>query len=218
MAQGPHVAGHGAGPIDDLAMRCPFCSANDDRVVDSRESRDGATIRRRRECLACGRRFTSYEQIEAIPYLVVKVDGRREEFSRQKLLSGLKKACEKRPIPARKQEELVEHLEQQLHQREEREISTSEIGAVVMEQLRALDPVAYVRFASVYRRFEDIGSFVEEIQSLLNRPAAAEHARAEGQNLHGERLDDERLDGVSLGDERLDGVSLDDERAAGDLR
>ena len=155
-------------------MKCPFCSANDDRVVDSRESRDGATIRRRRECLACARRFTSYEQIEAIPYLVVKVDGRREEFNRQKLLGGLLKACEKRPIPARRQEELVEHIEQQLHLREEREISTQEIGSIVMEKLRDLDPVAYVRFASVYRRFEDIGSFVEEIQSLLRRDPDAE--------------------------------------------
>lgn len=150
-------------------MKCPFCSVNDDRVVDSRESRDGATIRRRRECLSCGRRFTSYEQIEAIPYLVVKVDGRREEFNRQKLLTGLLKASEKRPIPARRQEEIVEHIEQQLHHREEREISTSEIGSIVMGRLRDLDPVAYVRFASVYRRFEDIGSFVEEIQSLLEK-------------------------------------------------
>lgn len=152
-------------------MRCPFCSATDDRVVDSRESRDGDTIRRRRECLACGRRFTSYEQIEVIPYLVIKADGRREEFSRSKLLGGLLKACEKRPIPARKQEEIVEVVEQYLHRREDREISTREIGALVMEQLRSLDPVAYVRFASVYRRFEDIGSFVEEIQSLLQKPA-----------------------------------------------
>jgi transcriptional repressor NrdR len=154
-------------------MKCPFCSANDDRVVDSRESRDGATIRRRRECLECGRRFTSYEQIEAIPYLVVKSDGRREEFSRSKLLTGLMKACEKRPIPARKQEAIVEHIEQLLHQREERELSTDEIGTTVMEQLRDVDQVAYVRFASVYRKFEDIGSFVEEIQSLLGEPRSA---------------------------------------------
>lgn len=151
-------------------MKCPFCSANDDRVVDSRESRDGATIRRRRECLECGRRFTSYEQIEKIPYLVVKVDGRREEFSRQKLLAGLQKACQKRPIPAKNQEEIAELIEQRLHQREEREIGTQEIGTVIMEKLRELDPVAYVRFASVYRRFEDIGAFVEEIQSLLKDP------------------------------------------------
>ena len=152
-------------------MKCPFCSANDDRVVDSRESRDGATIRRRRECLECGRRFTSYEQIEKIPYLVVKVDGRREEFSRQKLLAGLKKACEKRPIPAKRQEEIAEQIEQLLHQREEREISTQEIGSVVMGSLRLLDPVAYVRFASVYRRFEDIGAFAQEIESLLKAPS-----------------------------------------------
>lgn len=154
-------------------MRCPFCSANNDRVVDSRESRDGATIRRRRECLSCARRFTSYEQIEAIPYLVVKSDGRREEFNRSKLLTGLLKACEKRPIPARKQEAIVEVVEQRLHAREEREITTHEIGEIVMDQLRDLDPVAYVRFASVYRRFEDIGSFALEIQSLLAQPASA---------------------------------------------
>lgn len=151
-------------------MNCPFCSNNNDRVVDSRESRDGATIRRRRECLDCRRRFTSYEQIEAIPYLVIKADGRREEFSRTKLLSGLMRACEKRPIPARKQEDIVELVEQRLHLKEEREISTQEIGATVMDELRELDPVAYVRFASVYRRFEDIGAFVDEVRSLMGQP------------------------------------------------
>ncbi len=151
-------------------MNCPFCSNNNDRVVDSRESRDGATIRRRRECLDCNRRFTSYEQIEAIPYLVVKTDGRREEFSRTKLLSGLMRACEKRPIPARKQEDIVELVEQRLHLKEEREISTQEIGATVMDELRELDPVAYVRFASVYRKFEDIGAFVDEVRSLMGQP------------------------------------------------
>lgn len=154
-------------------MRCPFCGKNQDRVVDSRESRDGLTIRRRRECLECGRRFTSYEQIEDIPYLVVKNDGRREEFSRSKLLGGLRKACEKRPIPAKMLEETVELIEARLHEREDREISTREIGATVMEWLRTLDPVAYVRFASVYRRFEDVGAFVEEVRSLLNQPETA---------------------------------------------
>ncbi len=153
-------------------MNCPFCSKNNDRVVDSRESRDGAMIRRRRECLECGRRFTSYEQIENIPYLVVKSDGRREEFSRSKLLSGLMKACEKRTIPAKRQEDIAELIEQRLHLKEDREISTQEIGATVMEELRKLDPVAYVRFASVYRRFEDIGAFVDEVQSLLNQPTS----------------------------------------------
>ena len=150
-------------------MNCPFCSRNKDRVVDSRESRDGATVRRRRECLECGRRFTTYEQIEDIPYLVVKTDGDREEFNRTKLLAGVRKACEKRPVPAREQEAIVEEIEQRLHRKEEREITTREIGAMVMSRLRELDPVAYVRFASVYRRFEDVGAFVDEVQSLLER-------------------------------------------------
>ena len=151
-------------------MNCPFCSKNNDRVVDSRESRDGATIRRRRECLECGRRFTSYEQIENIPYLVVKTDGRREEFNRSKLLGGVMRACEKRTIPAKRQEDIAELIEQRLHLKEDREITTQEIGATVMEELRKLDPVAYVRFASVYRRFEDIGAFVDEVRSFLNQP------------------------------------------------
>lgn len=153
-------------------MICPFCTRNNDRVVDSRESRDGATIRRRRECLECHRRFTSYEQIEAIPYLVVKTDGRREEFNRGKLLGGLLRACEKRPVPAKRQEEIVDEIERKLLLKEEREISTREIGATVMQRLRGLDPIAYVRFASVYRRFEDIGAFVEEVESFLSQPAS----------------------------------------------
>lgn len=148
-------------------MRCPFCSENRDRVVDSRESRDGVTIRRRRECLSCGRRFTSYEQIEDIPYLVVKHDGSREEFSRKKLMSGLLKACEKRPVPQRRLEQIVEEAENILHEREDREISTRDIGAFVMERLRELDQVAYVRFASVYRRFEDIDAFMDVLRGLI---------------------------------------------------
>lgn len=148
-------------------MRCPFCSENRDRVVDSRESRDGATIRRRRECVSCGRRFTSYEQIEDIPYMVIKHDGTREEFSRKKLLGGLLKACEKRPVPLKRLEAIIDQAEGMLHDREDREISTREIGAFVMEQLRDLDPVAYVRFASVYRRFEDVGAFMDVLTPLL---------------------------------------------------
>lgn len=148
-------------------MRCPFCSENHDRVVDSRESRDGATIRRRRECLACGRRFTSYEQIEDISYMVVKRDERREPFQRAKLLAGLKRACEKRPVPARRLEEIAAEVEARLHEREEREISSREIGTLLMERLHALDPVAYVRFASVYRRFEDIGAFTDMLTELV---------------------------------------------------
>ncbi len=150
-------------------MRCPFCAENRDRVVDSRESRDGEVIRRRRECLGCGRRFTSYEQIEGIPYMVVKHDGRREEFSRKKLLSGLYRACEKRPVSGKQLESIADGAENLLHEREDREISTRDIGAFVMERLRGLDQVAYVRFASVYRRFEDIGSFTDVVQTLIQR-------------------------------------------------
>ncbi|HLX08444.1 MAG TPA: transcriptional regulator NrdR, partial [Thermoanaerobaculia bacterium] len=154
------------------AMKCPFCSENRDRVVDSRESRDGATIRRRRECLSCERRFTSYEQIDTIPYMVVKHDGSREEFSPNKLLSGLRKACEKRPIATRSLEAIVAEAEAMLHDREDREISTHEIGAFVMERLRKLDQVAYVRFASVYRRFEDLDAFMDVVKSLIHPGAA----------------------------------------------
>ena len=149
-------------------MKCPFCSANRDRVVDSRESRDGDTIRRRRECLSCGRRFTSYEQIEDIPYMVVKHDGSREEFSRKKLLGGLLKACEKRPVALKKLESIVEQTESLLHDREDREISTQEIGSVIMERLREIDQVAYVRFASVYRRFEDVDAFMDVLKTLIH--------------------------------------------------
>lgn len=148
-------------------MRCPFCSENRDRVVDSRESRDGATIRRRRECLSCGRRFTSYEQIEDIPYMVVKHDGTREEFSRKKLLGGLLKACEKRPVAVKQLEAIADAAESMLQDQEDREISTQDIGAFVMERLKELDQVAYVRFASVYRRFEDIDAFMDVLKSLI---------------------------------------------------
>ncbi|HVS14664.1 MAG TPA: transcriptional regulator NrdR [Thermoanaerobaculia bacterium] len=150
-------------------MRCPFCSENDDRVVDSRESRDGLTIRRRRECLGCGRRFTSYEQIEDIAYRVVKSDGRRQEFSRSKLLAGLLKACEKRPVAIKALEQLVDDAESLLHDREDREISTQELGEFVMGRLRTLDQVAYVRFASVYRQFEHVDAFMDELRKLLGQ-------------------------------------------------
>ncbi len=155
-------------------MKCPYCSENRDRVVDSRESRDGATIRRRRECLACGRRFTSYEQIESIAYMVVKRDGRREAFSRNKLLNGLHRACEKRPVPPRRLEELADQVEARLHDREDREISSREIGSILMDRLYPLDQVAYVRFASVYRRFEDIEAFTDVLTALLEKEAREE--------------------------------------------
>jgi transcriptional repressor NrdR len=148
-------------------MKCPFCASTKDRVVDSRESKDGLTIRRRRECLACSRRFTSYEQIENIAYRVVKSDGSRQEFNRSKLLAGLLKACEKRPVAVRDLEALVDDAEMLLQDREDREIETHELGEFVMDRLRELDQVAYVRFASVYRRFEHIDAFMDELRKLL---------------------------------------------------
>ncbi|MEM7482807.1 MAG: transcriptional regulator NrdR [Acidobacteriota bacterium] len=151
-------------------MKCPFCSSNRDRVVDSRERDDGATIRRRRECLECARRFTSYEQIEDIPYMVVKSDGTREEFSRKKLMAGMFKACEKRPVPSRRLENIADEVESLLHQQEDREISTQDLGSFVMEGLKGLDQVAYVRFASVYRRFEDVEGFKEILKGLVGAP------------------------------------------------
>ena len=150
-------------------MRCPYCGAGDDRVVDSRESREGAVIRRRRECNACQRRFTSYETVEEIPLLVVKKDGRREPFDRNKLLRGLMKACEKRPVETKTLEEICDAVEGELSAHEPREMTTVELGARIMERLKDLDQVAYVRFASVYRRFEDLGDFVDELKALLGR-------------------------------------------------
>ena len=150
-------------------MLCPKCSSIDDKVIDSRLSKDGTSIRRRRECLGCESRFTTYEQIERVELLAVKRDGRREHFDRQKLLSSFFKACEKRPISIDIMEQSVDLLISDLEAGQEREISTKSIGARVMERLHAIDPVAYVRFASVYRRFEDIGEFIEEIQSLERR-------------------------------------------------
>ena len=150
-------------------MKCPFCGSSDDRVVDSRESREGEMIRRRRECVSCGRRFTSYETIEEIPYMVVKNDGRREAFDRKKLRAGLVKACEKRPVSPARLDAIVDEIEGSLHDTEEREMPTARIGALVMERLRELDKVAYVRFASVYRKFEDVDEFLHELKSLIDR-------------------------------------------------
>ncbi|MCP4202913.1 MAG: transcriptional repressor NrdR [bacterium] len=150
-------------------MKCPFCGELKDRVVDSRESRDGLAVRRRRECLSCSRRFTSYEEIEDIPYMVVKNDGSREDFDRKKLLAGLHRACQKRPIAVTELQGIVDAVEQKLHEQEDREISTRAIGALIMRRLKKLDQVAYVRFASVYRKFEDVDAFMEELQKLVNR-------------------------------------------------
>ena len=148
-------------------MKCPYCSHLGDKVVDSRESKEGEVIRRRRECLDCGKRFTSYERIDEIPYMVVKKDGTRERFSREKLIGGLLKACEKRPVSVSALEAVADRVEATLQERSEKEMSTAEIGGFVMEELRKLDKVAYVRFASVYKHFRDIGEFWDELKGLL---------------------------------------------------
>ena len=149
-------------------MKCPYCGHLGDKVVDSRESREGEVIRRRRECLECAKRFTSYERIDEIPYMVVKKDGTRERFDRQKLIQGLLKACEKRPVSVAALEAIADRVEGALQERSEREMATADIGAFVMEELKKLDKVAYVRFASVYRHFRDIGEFMSELKDLLN--------------------------------------------------
>jgi transcriptional repressor NrdR len=148
-------------------VKCPYCAHLGDKVVDSRESKEGEVIRRRRECLACGRRFTSYERIDEIPYMVVKKDGRRERFERQKLVAGLLKACEKRPVSIPALEAVADRIEARLQETPEREISTVEIGATVMTALKQLDKVAFVRFASVYRNFRDLDEFKDELNALL---------------------------------------------------
>jgi transcriptional repressor NrdR len=147
-------------------MRCPKCGNQDDKVIDSRASREGSTIRRRRQCLKCNHRFTTYEEIENEGLMVVKRDGRREEFSREKLLSGLKKACQKRPISPKVIEDLVEKISDEITDKFDREVPGTAIGERVMEALRQLDKVAYVRFASVYRRFEEATEFVSEVNKL----------------------------------------------------
>ncbi len=150
-------------------MKCPFCSHLHDRVVDSRESKEGDAIRRRRECLACERRFTTYERIDEVPYMAIKKDGRREKFDRQKVLTGLLKACEKRPISMAKLAELVNRVEARVSDSPDREISTTEIGEFLMEGLRDLDKIAYVRFASVYRDFQDEEAFFNELKNLMRQ-------------------------------------------------
>lgn len=147
-------------------MRCPKCGCNEDRVVDSRASREGATIRRRRECTGCGHRFTTYEELEREGLFVLKRDGRREEFSREKLFSGLKKACQKRPVPQKAIEDLVEQIAEAVNNKFESEVPSEFIGKMVMDGLRELDEVAYVRFASVYRRFQEATDFVHEVKKL----------------------------------------------------
>jgi transcriptional repressor NrdR len=148
-------------------MRCPYCNHLESKVIDSRESKKGQSIRRRRECLSCEHRFTTYEKIEEIPYMIVKKDGTRQLFDRQKLLKGMLKACEKRPIAIRRLEEIVEEIESRLQERPDKEMKAAEIGQLVMDRLRDLDKVAYVRFASVYREFRDVIEFKHELDGLL---------------------------------------------------
>jgi transcriptional repressor NrdR len=147
-------------------MKCPFCGHLGDKVVDSRESKEGNSIRRRRECLGCGKRYTSREHIEEIEYRVIKKDGRPEPFSRQKLVGGLMRACEKRPVSVQQLEGIADRIESELQDRPDREMKTTEIGARIMEELRRVDQVAFVRFASVYRQFRDVGEFTREIDEL----------------------------------------------------
>jgi transcriptional repressor NrdR len=148
-------------------MTCPFCGFKQDRVIDSRESKEGDVIRRRRQCLKCERRFTTYERSDEIPYMVVKKDGRREKFDRQKVLNGLLKACEKRPVPMAKLAEVVDAIESRLSDSPDREIITTDIGEMLMDKLKGLDKIAYVRFASVYRDFQDVEAFLNELKNLV---------------------------------------------------
>ena len=149
-------------------MKCPYCGFTQDRVVDSRESKEADSIRRRRECESCNKRFTTYERIDEIPYMVVKKDGRREKFDRQKVLSGLLHACEKRPVSAGKLERIVDETEAYVVDSPERERSTTEVGELIMTRLKEIDTVAYIRFASVYRDFKDVREFKQELEELLS--------------------------------------------------
>ncbi|MDD5116425.1 MAG: transcriptional regulator NrdR [Candidatus Omnitrophica bacterium] len=150
-------------------MRCPFCGYKEDKVVDSRATAEESAVRRRRECLKCGKRFTTYEYVEELSLLVVKKDGRREPFDRKKVLAGITRACEKRPISVEKMENVVSQVEHSIQKKSDREISSSRIGELVMERLKVIDDVAYVRFASVYRQFKDVGQFMLELKDILGK-------------------------------------------------
>jgi transcriptional repressor NrdR len=150
-------------------MRCPYCNYKEDKVVDSRATQEESAIRRRRECLKCGKRFTTYEYIEEVSLMVIKKDSRREPFDRKKILAGIIKACEKRPISVEKMEEIVAQVERAIQKKSDREVDSTRIGELVMEKLKTLDDVAYVRFASVYRQFKDVGQFMVELKDILNK-------------------------------------------------
>lgn len=165
-------------------MRCPGCGYKEDKVVDSRSTARDAAIRRRRECLRCGKRFTTYEYIEDVSLMVIKKDGRREAFDRKKILSGVMKACEKRPISMERMEEIVSGVERAIQKKSDREIISSRIGEVVMDKLKQLDDVAYVRFASVYRQFKDVGQFIEELNQIIHKGKHRAKKQKKG-NRHG---------------------------------
>jgi len=150
-------------------MKCPYCGYKEDKVVDSRATAEESAIRRRRECLKCGKRFTTYEYIEEVSLMVIKKDGRRQPFDRKKILTGIMKAYEKRPISMEKMEEVVVQVERAIQKKSDREVASSRIGELVMEKLKAMDDVAYVRFASVYRQFKDLGQFMVELKDILNK-------------------------------------------------
>jgi transcriptional repressor NrdR len=150
-------------------MKCPFCGYKEDKVVDSRATAEESAVRRRRECLKCGRRFTTYEYVEEVSLMVIKKDGRREPFDRKKLLAGIVKACEKRPVSIEKMGDIVTYIERAIQRKSDREVISSRIGELVIEKLKLLDDVAYVRFASVYRQFKDVGQFMEELKGILGK-------------------------------------------------
>jgi len=147
-------------------MKCPYCGFGQDKVIDTREINDGLQIRRRRECLNCGKRFTTYEEIEMKPLIVIKKDGRREKFNREKIFTGIQKACEKRPISTEEIEKIIMEIEQELRQKFDREVPSKEIGKIIIKRLKKIDKVAYIRFASVYREFQDISEFKKEIEKI----------------------------------------------------
>ncbi len=147
-------------------MKCPFCQNEEDKVLESREIEEGGAVRRRRECLSCRGRFTSYERVEEKPLMVIKRDGRREQFSREKISGGLYRACDKRPVPMVMIEQMVDEIERELHREEGREVTTAKIGEMVMERLQNTDKIAYIRFASVYRKFEDVSDFIKEVEEI----------------------------------------------------
>ena len=150
-------------------MRCPFCAYKEDKVVDSRATAEESAVRRRRECLKCGKRFTTYEYVEEISLLVIKKDGQRQAFDRKKVLAGIIRACEKRPVGVEKMEDVVTQVERAIAKKSDREVSSSKIGELVMERLKLIDDVAYVRFASVYRQFKDVGQFMVELKDILGK-------------------------------------------------